>query len=200
MRVRWYGPRDSNPHDVAIEGFWFILFGRKRVTGASAAAFVLGKDTLVEQILNIAQGGIGRALLKQRPLGRRELALEPVQQAIEHVALALICFRCRMLLPEVCLLKHSRQGLFGAVECTIKTAEKPFEPRRDIKPAFLRCFKHVVIGFALKADLRGHAVKALRTFFRASKRHIGNGACDAAVTVVEWVNGDEPQMRQRGLY
>jgi len=57
---RWYGPRDSSPHDVAIEGFSFILFGRQRVTGASAAAFVLGKDALVEQILNIAQGCIRR--------------------------------------------------------------------------------------------------------------------------------------------
>ena len=55
-------------------------------------------------------------------------------------------------------------AFFRAVEGAVETAEKPFQPGRDIEVAFLGRFENVVIVASLQPDLRGHAVEALRLF------------------------------------
>ncbi len=63
----------------------------------------------------------------------------------------------------------------------------------------LRLFEDVVVPGALVADLGGHAVEALRAAFGSGKGHVGDGAGDAAVAVVEGVDGDEPEVGLRGF-
>jgi hypothetical protein len=41
-------------------------------------------------------------------------------------------------------------------------------------------------------DLGGHAAEALWTVLRSGKGHIGDGTCNAAIAISEWVNSDEP--------
>ena len=113
--------------------------------------------------------------------------------------------RCRSLSaachapPRSAPCEDAAEGVFGAVDGPLQAGEKPFQPRRHIEVALLRCFEHVVIGLALLADLRRHAVEALRAFFRTGQRHVGDRARDAAVAVVEGVDRDEPEMREAGL-
>src|SRR5690606_12273233 len=40
-------------------------------------------------------------------------------------------------------------------------------------------------------------VEALAAAFRSGKRHVADGARDAAVAILEGMDGDEPQMRDR---
>ena len=65
--------------------------------------------------------------------------------------------------------------------------------------ALLRRFKNVVVIVALLPDLRRHAVEALRAFFGPRQRHVRDGARDAPVAVVEGVDGDKPEVRERGF-
>src|SRR5208282_309544 len=104
-----------------------------------------------------------------------------------------------MRLPEARLLKHGRQCGLSTFEGTLETSEEPFEPERNIEIALLRCLEDVVIGVPLPADLRRHAVEALRATLRARQRQIGNGARDAAVPVLEGMNGNEPKVSDAGL-
>ena len=74
----------------------------------------------------------------------------------------------------------------------------PFKPRGDIQGATLTGLENVVIGISFTLDLRGHAVEALRAVFRAREDHIGDGAGDAPVAVVKWMDRQEPEMCERG--
>src|SRR5712691_3932136 len=100
-----------------------------------------------------------------------------------------------MLLPEFSLAEDGGENLLGAVERTVEASQKPFQPCRDIETALLCRFKQIVIGPALQTDLRRHAVEALRAVLGPGEGHIGNGARDTAVAVIERVHGYEPQMR-----
>ena len=94
-------------------------------------------------------------------------------------------------------LRTAAKRDFRAIEGAIEAVQKPFHPGRNIEVAFLRRFQNVVVGVALLPDLRGHAVEALRAVFRAREGHIGDGARDASVAVIERVDGHEPQMGER---
>src|SRR5205823_314213 len=104
-----------------------------------------------------------------------------------------------MLLPKARLPEHAGQDTFRAIKGATKTRKEPLQPSCDFETVFLRRFQNVVIRFALLTDLRRHAVKALWALFGARKRHVGNGARDAPIAVIERVNGHEPQMRDPGL-
>lgn len=53
-----------------------------------------------------------------------------------------------------------------------------------------------LIGFSLQAYLRGHAVKALRAFFRTRQGHIGNRPGDPAVAVLKGMDRHKPEVRK----
>jgi hypothetical protein len=59
--------------------------------------------------------------------------------------------------------------------------------------------KAVVISAALAQYLRRHAVEALHAPFRSSQGHIRDGPRNPAVSIVEWMDGYEPEMGQGGL-
>lgn len=174
-------------------------FRRERIAGAATAALIFREHAELDELGDVAQGGVGRALLSLRVFRGSELPFEPVEQAVEDVALPVIERDAAVTLPELRLAEHGGENPFRAVEGAIKTGEEPAQPRRDFKITFLRRLQHTVIVLALLPDLCRHAVKSLRTLFRTRKLHIGDGAGDTAVTVLEGVDGDEPQMRNAGL-
>ena len=57
----------------------------------------------------------------------------------------------------------------------------------------------LVVVRALVSDLSGHAVESLRALFGTCEQHVGDRTGDPAVSIIEWVHRDEPQVGQRGL-
>jgi hypothetical protein len=80
--------------------------GDEGVACTSASTFVLGEDALINEVLNVAQGRVGRALLNCSPFARCQLALETVQRTIQHVALPIIDLCSGKPFPELRLFKH----------------------------------------------------------------------------------------------
>jgi hypothetical protein len=70
--------------------------------------------------------------------------------------------------------------------------EEPGEPIGDVERTFLGTFQDVVVRLALPLDLRRMAVEALRVAIGTVQQQVANGAGDAAIAVVEVVQGDEP--------
>ena len=59
----------------------------ERIAGAAPPTEVLNQNTARKQIGDIAQCRIRRTFLDLRLLGRRQLALETIEQPVKHVAL-----------------------------------------------------------------------------------------------------------------
>ena len=72
----------------------------EHVGSAAPSRFILAQQSHRDQIVNVAQGRVVRALRELRPLLRRQLALEAIEQPVEDFALALVDARSRMALPE----------------------------------------------------------------------------------------------------
>ena len=70
---------------------------------------------------------------------------------------------------------------------------------RDVERAFLRFLEDVVVLVPLMPDLRRHAVEPLWNVLRAGESPIRDCARNAAIAVIERMNGHEPQMRERRL-
>src|SRR3546814_4011700 len=102
--------------------------------------------------------------------GVGQLALEAVQQAVDDLALAFVHGLARDGLPKPRLAHDAGEDDLGAVEGAVEAADEPQQPGRNVEVTLLSRFQHVVIGFALGAALRGHAVEALRGSDRKIKR------------------------------
>src|SRR3546814_8655141 len=72
-------------------------------------------------------------------------------------------------LPKPRLAHDAGEDDLGAVEGAVEAADEPQQPGRNVEVTLLSRFQHVVIGFALGADLRGHAVEALRGSLRSEE-------------------------------
>jgi hypothetical protein len=94
-------------------------------------------------------------------------------------------------------LHHGFERRLGAIEGPPQAAEKPLHPRRHIERPLLGALEDVVVLLSLDADLRRHAVKALRTLLRARQLPVRDRARDAPVAVIKRVDGHKPQMGQR---
>jgi Xaa-Pro aminopeptidase len=96
--------------------------GDEGVACTSASTFVLGEDALINEVLNVAQGRVGRALLNCSPFARCQLALETVQRTIQHVALPIIDLCSGKPFPELRLFKHSCENGLCPTEGAVETA------------------------------------------------------------------------------
>src|SRR5215469_725490 len=104
-----------------------------------------------------------------------------------------------MLVPEASLPQDARENVLGIVERAIQALEEPGQPGGDNEIASLCRLEHLVVRLPLPADLRGHAVEALRAVLGTSELNIGDRAGDSSVAVIEGVDGDKPQMRDARL-
>src|ERR1043166_4636958 len=80
------------------------------------------------------------------------------------------------------------------LERAVEAVQKPLDLACDVEIALLRLLKTVVVLVPLAADLRRYAVEALSAVFRTRQRHVCDRSGDAAVAVVEGMDGDEPEM------
>ena len=175
------------------------LLIRQFVAGAAPAAGRLLQHAQFQQLGDVAQRGVGRALGDGCPLAAGELALEAVEQTVEQLHLPLVQRRACPALPETRLDQHGIQCGLRAGDGAPERTEEPRQPAGDVERAFLRALQHVVVVLALALDLRRQAVEALRATIGAGQEQIAHGAGDAPVAVVEGVQRHEPEVRQPGL-
>src|SRR5688572_10402208 len=168
----------------------------QRVAGAASAARIFSQRSTLDQVENVAIGRVLRALGELCPFRSRELALETVEQPVQHLDLSLVQRLSGETLPEPSLVQHEAESVVRPFDRTEQTTEKPFLPGCNVQTPFLGLLQHVVVVIALAANLRGHAVKALACAFCASERHVCNRARDPAVAVIERMDGDEPKVPQ----
>ena len=82
---------------------------RQRIACASPACGVLDENSARYEIVDIAARRVLRGLGNLRPFGRRELAFEPIHEAIENLMLPGIERLARMQFPELRLGEHRAQ-------------------------------------------------------------------------------------------
>jgi len=99
-----------------------------------------------------------------------------------------------MCFPKASLFENGREYGLGPVKGAIEATEKPLQPPRNIEIGLLRGLQNIVVGALLLLDLGRHAVEALRAVLRPRKRHVGNRARNAAIAIIERMNGKEPQV------
>src|SRR5438105_4040555 len=97
--------------------------------------------------------------------------------------------------PEARLPENRSQDEFGAGECSVQAVQEPRDPKRDVQVAVLGGLQVVVVRLPLDSDLRGQTVEPARTTFRPRQGHVGYGSAYPAVSVLERVDRDEPQVR-----
>jgi len=134
----------------------------ERITRAPATGGVFDENPLVNQLLDVTEGSVMRALPDLRPLRGSELSLEPIEHPIEDQPLPLIDCCTSKPIPEMRLAQNGGQGRFGRVQSVVKAIQKPLHPGRNVERFPLRFFEDVVISVPLLPDLRRHAVKPLR--------------------------------------
>src|SRR5712691_5667486 len=74
----------------------------------------------------------------------------------------------------------------------------PYEPRCHIQAVALRALQDGIVRIATIHDLRREAEQALRPLLVLAERHVGDHAREAPVAILEWVQRDEPEMREAG--
>ena len=71
-----------------------------------AALTFPAEDAFGDKCIYLARGGVLRHLADLRPLGRREIPLEPVEEPVQHRALVCREFARRVRFPEFGLVKY----------------------------------------------------------------------------------------------
>ena len=168
------------------------------ITGAASSSRVAKEDAAFDKFPDIPQRGVLGAFRKLRPFRGGEFALEPIEKAGKHIALALIQREARNTLPKPVLVQHRVKGCPGAVNGPFQAIQKPVHPYGNVHRALLGRFQYFVIVCALLPDLRRHAVEALRALFGTGQRHVGNGPGDPPVAVFKRMDGDKPEVGQSG--
>ncbi|MOA20042.1 hypothetical protein D3C78_1404590 [compost metagenome] len=76
--------------------------------------------------------------------------------------------------------------------------EEPLQPGGDVQPVFLAGFENAVVAGAVVEDARRHGVETYGLALALGQGEVGEGAGQAAVAVVERVQGDEPEVGDTG--
>ena len=154
------------------------------------------RTSALDQLVDVALRGRDRAVADRGPFPCRQLALESIEEPVEHLLLPFGEGLPGAALPEVGLAQHVGAYRFGPGDRARKAGEEPDQPAGHVEPAFLRAFEHPVIVGSFLANLARHAVEALSRILRLRQRLIGDRARDAAVAVLERVDRHEPEMRE----
>jgi superfamily II DNA or RNA helicase len=89
-----------------------------------------------QQLVDVAQGRVRRALGDGRPLAAGELALEAVEQPVEQLHLPLVHGRPRPALPEARLGQHGVERVLRPSTARCAGVEEPGEPLGDVQLRF----------------------------------------------------------------
>ena len=111
--------------------------GGERVARASASAFVLGQDALIDQVLDVAVGRVLRALVNFAHFDEVSLPSNPSSSRLS-------ISRCRSLNVAPACPSQNRafrstlaRVVSRAVEGAVQAAEEPLHPGRDVEVALL---------------------------------------------------------------
>lgn len=128
------------------------------------------------------------------PPGGGKIALEAVPKTIQDLALTLVY----LLVPEFIPKSGFGQGTFGErespMQCRSQTVQEPYNPLCDVQSSALCTLQNVVILLFPTVDFRRYAVKTATPGIHPRQKHVGHRAADAAISIVEWVYADKPQM------
>ncbi len=149
--------------------------------GAATASFVLHQDAPRQQVLDVAQGGVGGAFGQLRIFRRGEFPTKPSSQSVDDLALPLVRETGPDTLPRFGFSRAASSCPAALSMARRRQSQEPHEPRSDIEGAFLSGFQLVVVFVALRLDPGGHAVKSLGCAIGTGRSHIRNGAGDASI-------------------
>ena len=118
-----------------------------------AAQALPPEDALGDKRVDLTRGGVLRDFAYFRPLGRREVPLEPVKEPVQHRALVCREFVQSMRFPELGLGKYRLEAHFRHADGAAMASKEPLEPPRHVKRPALGAFDFVVVGFLLRLYL-----------------------------------------------
>ena len=154
----------------------------------------------VYQVLNIAQGSVGRAQVGVCPERRSDFIVGAFPKHVYHPYLAFVQAYQAIFLPEFRLFECVRKGVFGIDQRSFEAVQKPHQPFGDVQIAVLRPFEHVVIEVFLLTYLRRQAVQVLREAIGARQEQVGQYTRNVSVSLVKRVDKSQSQMGYAGFY
>ncbi len=126
----------------------------------------------------MAVSGEHFAMAAHLPAG--QLAIETIQQPLEQLDLPLVEWSRSPALPETRLHQHHVHRVLGVIHCAMQRIQEPRKPSGDIERPALGLLEDVVVGAALRLDLRGQTVEALRAAVGACEQQVAYGPGDPA--------------------
>ena len=91
----------------------------QHIRRAATAPLGLAQHTALDQVRDVAQRGVGRALGHGGPLAAGQFAFDAVEHAVEQFDLAFVHGRGGPLLPEACFAQHSVERLIDLIMMAI---------------------------------------------------------------------------------
>ena len=101
------------------------------------------EHSAVDELLNVPERRVLRALRQRRPFRSRQLPFEAVQQSIDHQTLTTFGHLAQPL-PIPGLGDYAGQRSLCTLDRTGEAAEKPLDPERDIHRVPLRPLEDTV--------------------------------------------------------
>ena len=114
------------------------------------------------------------------------------KHAVNDKSLPLIYRVAVYLIPKLSFKQDFAQSYLCTRNSMSKAIQKPFEPTGDFRRAALLFFELFVIIFPFWFNLGGEAIESIWDTVRSCQCHIRYGSGNAAIAIIEWVDGDKP--------
>ena len=115
--------------------------GDKAVTCTAAPRRIADQNALAREVIDVASGGVLRALGESGVFRRGQFPFEAVQHPIHDETLAIVQCVAGVNVPKPRLAQDRGEDRLGAVEGAVQAVEEPGDPCRDVEVALLRAFK-----------------------------------------------------------
>ena len=114
-----------------------------------------------------------------------------VKHMIDDQTLAVVDGLLIDLVLKPCLEQNITKGCFSLGNGLSQTVQKPFQPASDFWSTALLLFQPGIIVLSFGFDLGRHAVIAVWHAVETCKGCVANGSGNAAIPILERVNGDK---------
>ena len=105
--------------------------------------------------------------------------------------------RVTVILPEHGFLDYATYNGNAALHCVFQGPQEPLEPFRYVDISYCCTFQCIVVSILIPEDFCGHTIVAMRHSVGPGQQHIGDGSCQAAISVIKRMDGHEPQVGHR---
>src|SRR5450830_977396 len=127
-----------------------------------------------------------------------EPSLTAIEQPVDNFELFRRELKMAMLLPIPCLDQYPVDVGLGLLQAAQQSFQEPLQPRGDIQRVLLAGLEYFVIALPVFENARGHRIEPNRLLFALRQCQIGEGAGQATIAIIEWMQGHEPEMRNAG--